>query len=138
MRIAIALAALLLTPLAKAQDNEPCIPGPGMLITNPSPQKSIPFTATVKETFDHKLADGNAIHGIVRYRIARDAAGRTMTEMPLNCYTSDDGHRHQAYQINVFDRATNTNESWPMAGGDRPKIAIVFRMPAPLPPDRPH
>ena len=30
-----------------------------------------PFTAVIKETFDQKLADGNSIHGTVRYRIAR-------------------------------------------------------------------
>jgi hypothetical protein len=130
MRIAIALAALLLTPLAKAQDSDFCINGQSILIL-PGSQSKVPFSATVKETFDHKLADGNAIHGVVRYRIARDSAGRTMTEMPGGCFTGEDGHRHQTYQITVFDRATSTNEFWQVNGGNQSKIANLYHIPAP-------
>ena len=131
MRIAIALAALLLTQLAKAQDREPCITGLNILITQPNPQSKIPFTATVKETFDQKLADGNAIHGIIHYRIARDASGRSMTEMPSVCFTGEDGHRHQGYQVTVFDQTTYTNESWQVTGGNQSKIATIFHFPPP-------
>lgn len=134
MRIAIALATLLLTPLAKAQDADSCITGPTLILANPAPQTKAPFTATVKVTIDQKLADGNAIHGTLHYRIARDAAGRTMSEMPLNCYASEDGRRHRAYQVTVFDRTTNTNESWRMAGDESPNIATIFHIPTPQPP----
>jgi hypothetical protein len=94
-----------------------------------------PFTAVIKETFDQKLADGNSIHGTVRYRIARDSAGRTMSEMPTSCYTGEDGHRHQSYQVSVLDRTTNTTESWALSGGQS-KIAIIFHMPTPQRPSQ--
>jgi len=130
----LATALLLTSPLAKAQDSESCLTGASIIITNPGAQPKVPFTATVKETFDQKLADGNAIHGTVRYRIARDAAGRTMAEMPTSCYTGEDGHRHQAYQVTVFDRSTNTNESWQLSGGSQAKIATIFHFSPPQPP----
>jgi hypothetical protein len=135
MRTATLLAAALLltSPLAKAQNAESCVSGATILITNSGPQMKLPFTAVIKETFDQKLADGNAIHGTVRYRIARDSAGRMMSEMPTSCYTGEDGHRHQSYQVTVYDRSTNTNESWALSG-DLQKIATIFHMPAPQPP----
>jgi hypothetical protein len=103
-------------------------------MANGAPQTKAPFTATVKLTFDQKLADGNAIHGTVSYHIARDAAGRTMSEMPLNCYASDDGRRHRAYQVTVFDRTTNTNETWRIAGDQHANIATIFHFATPQPP----
>lgn len=135
MRTATLLAAALLltSPVAKAQTAEFCVSGGTILITNPGPQGKLPFTAVIKETFDQKLADGNAIHGTVHYRIARDSTGKTMTEMPISCYTGEDGHRHQSFQVNIFDRSTNTTESWTLSG-DQQKIATIFHMPPPQPP----
>jgi hypothetical protein len=134
MRTATLLAAALLltSPLAKAQTAESCLSGVSILIT-PGPQMKVPFTAVIKETFDQKLADGNAIHGTVRYRIARDAAGRTMSEIPALCYTGEDGHRHQAFSVNVNDRSANTNEFWVLSGSQL-KIATISHMPTPQPP----
>jgi hypothetical protein len=139
MRSATLLAAALLitSPLAKAQTAESCLSGIGTLINInlPTTQMKAPFTAVVKETFDQKLADGNSIHGTVRYRIARDAAGRAMFEMPTSCYIGEDGRRHQAYRVNVFDRTINTNESWELSGGQS-KIATIFHMPTPQRPSQ--
>jgi hypothetical protein len=137
MRTATLLAAALLssTPLAKAQATEPCLGGVSILIGDLLPQMKGPFTTVIKETFDQKLADGNAIHGTVRYRIARDSAGRTMSEMPSSCYTGEDGHRHQSYQVSVLDRTRNTNESWVLSGGQS-KIATIFHMPTPQRPSQ--
>ncbi len=136
MRTATLLAAALLlsSPLAKAQEEAAsCLTGPNILITNPNPQMKVPFTATVKATFDQKLADGDSIHGTVRYRIARDGSGRTMVEVPLNCYIGEDGHRHQTYHVTVSDRSTNTNETWSLSGNEG-KIATIFHMPISQPP----
>jgi hypothetical protein len=101
MRTATLLAAALLltSPLTKAQNAEPCLGGISILISDLLPLMKGPFTAVIKETLDQKLADGNSIHGTVRYRIARDSAGRTRSEMPSSCYTGEDGHRHQSYQV---------------------------------------
>lgn len=130
MQTTLLIATLLLTPLAQAQDAQPCLSGASILITNPGPQMKDPFTAIIKGTFDQKLADGNSIHGTVRYRIARDSAGRTMAEMPTSCYTGEDGHRHQSYQVTVYDRSTNTNETWVLSGSQS-KIATIFHIPTP-------
>src|SRR5205823_9748432 len=111
-------------------DSQSCLSGASFLIPNPGPQMKGPFTAVIKETFDQKLADGNAIHGTVRYRIARDSAGRTMAEMPTSCYTGEDGYRHQSYHVTVYDRSTNTNETWELSGGQS-RIATIFHMPTP-------
>jgi hypothetical protein len=137
MRTATLLAAALLftSPVAKAQTAESCLSGIGTLINInlPITQMKAPFTAVVKETFDQKLADGNSIHGTVRYRIARDSARRTMFEMPTSCYIGEDGHRHPSYRVTVYDRSTDTNESWELSGGQS-KIATIFHMPTPRPP----
>jgi hypothetical protein len=137
MRTATLLAAALFltSPLAKAQNAEPCLGGVSILISDLLPLMKGPFTAVIKETLDQKLADGNSIHGTVRYRIARDAAGRSMSEMPASCYTGEDGHRHQSYQVNVHDRSTNTTESWALSGGQS-KIATIFHMPTPQRPSQ--
>lgn len=131
MRTTLLIATLLLTPLAQAQDTEPCLTGLSILINQPNLQSKVPFTATVKETFDQKLADGNVIHGTVHYHIAHDTAGRSMTEMPSGCSTGEDGHRHQIYQITVFDHTTYTNEYWQVNGGNQPKIATIVHFPSP-------
>jgi hypothetical protein len=75
------------------------------------PPNEDPFHRRHQRNIRPEASRRNAIHGTVRYRIARDAAGRTMAEMPTSCYTGDDEHRHQSYQVNVYDRSTNTNES---------------------------
>ena len=126
-----AVSTLLLTlPTAKAQDS--CVSGITASIRANDTVKNMPFTATVKETFDQKLADGNAIHGTVRYHIARDASGRTMTEMP-SCSIGDDGHRHQTFSVEISDRAANTRESWILT--DRKlKVATIMHMGTPQKP----
>src|SRR5271154_2534034 len=136
MRTSLLIAALLLTPLAKAQNNEPCLTGLSILITQASLQSKVPFTATVKETFDQKLADGNAIHGTLHYRIARDAAGRSMAEIPSGCFTTEDGHRRQTFQVTIFDHSANTNEFWQVSGDNHPKIATIVHFTAPQPPSQ--
>ena len=122
-----AVSALLLTlQIAKAQDI--CATGINALTGVPSPLKGAPFTATVKATFDQKLADGNSIRGIVHYQIARDASGRTMTQSPLNCYIGDDGRAHQAFQVVVNDRSANTMENW-FVSDTNPKVATIMHTP---------
>jgi len=137
MRNATLLAAALLftSPIAKAQNPEPYLGGVSILISDLFPQMKGPFTAVIKETFEQKLFDGNSIHGTVRYRLARDSAGKTLSEMPSSCYTGEDGHRHQSYQVTISDQSTNTKESWVLSGGQS-KIATLFHMPKPQRPSQ--
>ena len=92
MRTSTVLAAvstfLLTLPIAKAQG--PCVTGVTTSLSSPGPKKGTPFTATVKLTLDQKLGDGNAIHGEVHYQIARDASGKTTSELPTSCTPCED------------------------------------------------
>jgi hypothetical protein len=134
MRISTVLATvstLLLTlPTAKAQS--PCVTGFTLSFGSPGPRKGAPFTATVKLTLDQKLADGNAIHGEVHYQIARDASGKTMSEMPINCLLGDDGHMHQLFQVTV--RFENTMENWTIGDDRMQKTANIVHFPDPVRP----
>ena len=131
MRISTVLAAvstLLLTlPIAKAQTS--CVTGWTTSFGGPSIKKGAPFTATVKLTLDQKLADGNAIHGEVHYQIARDASGKTMNQMPMNCTPGEDGQMHQAFQVAVH--FGNTMENWTVGDDRMLKIANIVHFPEP-------
>jgi hypothetical protein len=85
------------------------------------------FSAVVKATFDQRLSDGNFIHGVIRYHIARDSSGRTMSEMPFGCYIGDDGHRHQQIQITVTDPKAQTTERW-QTNNTSLNIAMISHM----------
>jgi hypothetical protein len=136
MRLATVLATictLLLTiPTAKAQDF--CVTGYSVPISLPSPnaKKQVPFTAIVKLTFDQKLADGNAIHGEVRYHIARDASGTVMNESPSGCVLGDDGQMHQIFHVAV--RSGKTMEEWTLGDDRMQKIATIIHLPDPVKP----
>ena len=134
MRTSTVLAAvstLLLTlPIARAQG--PCITGFTLSISSPGPKKGAPFTATVKLTLDQKLADGNAIHGEVRYQIVRDASGKTMSELPMNCAPGEDGQMHQIFQVTV--RSGNSMENWTLGDDRMQKIANIIHFPEPVKP----
>ena len=121
---------LLSLPIAKAQTS--CVNGWTSGFGSPGLKKGAPFTATVKLTLDQKLADGNAIHGEVHYQIARDASGKTMNEMPMNCTLGEDGQMHQAFQVTV--RFGNTMENWTVGDDRMQKIANIVHFPEPVKP----
>jgi hypothetical protein len=121
---------LLSLQIAKAQTS--CLTGFTVSLGGPSPKKGAPFTATVKLTLDQKLADGNAIHGEVQYQIARDASGKTVNEVPMNCIRGEDGQMHQAFQVTV--RFGNTMENWTLGDDRMPKIANIVHFPEPVKP----
>jgi len=87
-----------------------------------SPKVGAPFSAVFKETVDQKLADGNSIHSIVRYHVARDASGRTFSRRPGLCFISDDGQRHQSYRVDIYDPNIKATESWDLDGMNRTAI----------------
>lgn len=134
MRTSTVLAAvstlLLSLPIARAQS--PCLTGWILGFGSPGLKKGAPFTATVKLTLDQKLADGNAIHGEVRYQMARDASGKTMSELPMNCTLGEDGQMHQAFQVTV--RFGNTMENWTVGDDRTQKIANIVHFPEPVKP----
>jgi hypothetical protein len=132
--ILVAVPVLFLcTQLMQAQDSPSCIGGglfaPIMMGFGP---KGPPFSAVVKSTLDEKLADGNTIHGVARYHVARNASGETLTEMPGSCFTGEDGQRHQSYQVSVYDPSSRTVMHWQVDGTNH--TATITHMPAPVMP----
>lgn len=133
MRTSTVLAAvstfLLTLPIAKAQG--PCVTGVTTSLSSPGPKKGTPFTATVKLTLDQKLGDGNAIHGEVHYQIARDASGKTTSELPMSCTPCEDGQIHQTFQVTV--RSGSTMENWTV-GNYGIRTANIIHFPEPVRP----
>jgi hypothetical protein len=104
----------------------------GPVIADSLHPKGKPFSAVFKSTFDQKLADGNTIHAVSHYRVARDASGKTFSERPGSCYTSEDGQLHQSYWVSVSDPNSRTTERWMVDGNSR--TATIIHMPAPVKP----
>ena len=124
---------LLNSPQAQAQDTTPCVIAAGVTTIAPNPNpRGAPFSAVIKSTFDQKLADGNSIHIVIRYRVARDAFGKTFTERPGSCYPGKDGQQHQSYQVMVYDQNSRTMGSWQVDGTNR--TATITHFPAPVKP----
>jgi len=110
----------------------PCVTGGmvgGMMMAIGGNFKDMPFTGTVKSTFEQKLADGNAIHSVTHSREARDSAGRTVTEMAEGCMRGADGQMHQRFNVNVFDPVARTSMNWQVGDDNQPKVVHVFHQP---------
>jgi hypothetical protein len=141
MRAVVMLGAVLglglVTPTAWAQASAaPCVPGGGAsfvageLGLDLEPRSGAPFTAEVTTTFDQALADGNSIHTVWHSRRARDASGRTMSEMAMGCARGEDGQLHPTINISVNDPGAKASLSWQVNQGG-PKIVRVFHQEAP-------
>ncbi len=118
---------------ASAQD-DPCVSGGmissiGMVYGVAGSKNPVPFSGTVKTSFEQKLADGNAIHTVRRSHQARDSSGRTMTEMPGGCATGDDGQMHEIVNINVNDPVARTHMNWQVGNHIQPKVVHVDHYP---------
>ena len=112
---AAALAAVvILAGAAKAQNTAaPCTLGlRSFLGFGVSNQTGVPYTATLKTTFEQRLPDGNTIRGFTITHQSRDSAGRTRSEMPQECYAGDDGLPHLHMHVNVYDPVTKSNLYW--------------------------
>jgi hypothetical protein len=123
--------AMVLGATAGAQ-SVPCVAGGGMagvMIGIAGPKDNVPFSGTMKTTFEQKLADGNAIHRVSHTHQARDSAGRTMMEMVQGCVLGEDGQMHQVFGVNVSDPVARTTMSWQLGQDDQPKVVHVFHQP---------
>jgi hypothetical protein len=110
---------------------QPCVAGgvSGMIGIGGA-RPNLPFSGVVKTSFEHKLADGNAIHAITRTRYARDSAGRTMEESAIGCVRGADGQMHERLMVNLNDPVARTNMSWQVGADDQPKVVRVFHQAA--------
>jgi hypothetical protein len=130
--VAALAIAIAFAPSAGAQIIEPCIGGlavGGIMYGIGNSREIAPFTGTVKDTFEQRLPDGNAIHRVTRSRQARDSAGRTMSEMAQGCEPGPDGEMHELLNVNVNDPVAKTSMSWQVGREDQPKVVHVFHYP---------
>jgi hypothetical protein len=94
---------------------------------------SVPYSATAKATFEQKLGDGSYVRGYAVTHQARDGAGRTMSEMAMNCQRGEDGVPRPQLNVNVFDPVAKTSLNWQVNSAYTEKIVHVFHQPPPAP-----
>lgn len=120
----VVVAMVSLAGSAVAQSAGQCTVGVNNYISYSVANKAgVPYSATVKETFEQKLADGNSIRGFTRIHEARDSSGKTMIEMASGCTRGEDGQPHERLRVTVYDPAAKTTMDWEVDG---PKVARVF------------
>ena len=105
----------------QAQSVPPCTPLPvtltGLMVPVVAGMKDAPFSATGKQTFDQKLPGGNAIHGVVLSRMARDSSGRTRVETLRRCWHGQDGNIHAAWNVVINDSVAGKSLTWIIEDG---------------------
>jgi hypothetical protein len=122
---AVLLVAALTAGPAAAQTTATCTLGVTAFIGYGVNSKAgAPYSATAKETFEQRLADGNFIHGVTTSRYARDAAGRTRSEMAQGCERGEDGQLQPRLSVNVFDPTARTTMFW-QVDSFSPKVVRV-------------
>ncbi len=89
-----------------------------------------PFSATVKTTYEQKLADGNSIRGQLVTHEYRDSSGRIRIESSSHCVMGTDGQYHPDLRITVMDPASGSTIFWE-ANGSSTKTAHLFHQAKP-------
>jgi hypothetical protein len=135
-----ALIPLLLIPFlsigsawAQSQPTPPCTLGVAHTTgygVAPGRKGAPPFLATVKTTYEQRLADGNGIHGTVLGHEARDSAGRIRNEVAAGCERGADGQWHTRLSVNVFDPGARASLFWEVDTNPQKTVRHVV---APLP-----
>jgi hypothetical protein len=75
------------------------------------------YTATVKQTFEQTLTDGNSVHWTVETVQARDEAGRTMHQRIEGCEADSGGQPQLRIQTMIFDPAAKATTYWTVGPG---------------------
>ena len=94
---------------------------------------SVAYAATAKATFEQKLGDGSYVRGYAVTHQARDGAGRTMSEMAMNCQRGENGVPRPQLNVNVDDPTTKTSLNWQVNSAYTEEVVHVFHQPPPAP-----
>jgi hypothetical protein len=70
------------------------------------------YTATVKQSFEQKLMDGNTIHWTVEAVQARDETGRTMRQHIEGCDADSGGQSPLRIRTSIYDPVSKTDTDW--------------------------
>ena len=78
------------------------------------PKTGAPYSATVQTTHELKLADGNAIHGLIVTHDYRDSAGRLRSEtsVPLCNIIGPDGQFRPLISVSINDPVARLSIYW--------------------------
>jgi len=126
------LASLALVSGAPAQI-APCTPGVTSYVGNGViTQVGAPYSATLVVTFDHRLGDGNLIHGVTRTLNARDSTGKARMETSMGCGRGDDGQPYTRLIVRIADASAGTFLDW-NTGGPVRKVAKLLHQPEAFP-----
>ena len=91
------------------------------------------YTATVKQTFQQTLADGNTIHWTAESVQARDEAGRTMRQYVEGCDADSGGAPQLRIRMSISDPAMKSTTTWTTGPGSM-ALATVIHQTEVLPP----
>ncbi|HEV2578630.1 MAG TPA: hypothetical protein VGU25_15605 [Acidobacteriaceae bacterium] len=90
---------------------------------NPAPA----YTATVKQSFEQTLPDGNTVHWATESTQARDENGRTLRQRIEGCDLDASGQPQLRMQVEIYDQAGQAFTSWSIGPGSM-AIATVNHM----------
>lgn len=85
------------------------------------------YTATVKQSYEETLVDGNTIHWTVESVQARDETGRTMRQFVEGCDADSGGPSPLRIRTTIFDPASKTNTSWNTGPGTMALTTIIHQ-----------
>lgn len=103
--------------VSASDSSEVCTPGVSSPVENTVINASdVPYSATLKVTFDQRLSDGRAIHGVTRTLSARDSSGKARMETSTGCWRDKDSRLHQRLNVRIADPVAGTLLDWNMDG----------------------
>jgi hypothetical protein len=116
------------SPIA-SQPSDPCTPGVSSYVENTVISVTgLPYSATLKVTFDQQMSDGSMIHGITRTLSARDSSGKTRMETSIGCWLDKDGQSRDRLNVRIADPLAGTFLEW-STGGPVLKVAHLISQP---------
>jgi hypothetical protein len=126
--VAAVVAGMALSVAAKAQSAEAsCSPG-SSVSGGSGVLAGVAYSAIAKTTFEQRLPDGNTIRGFIRTHMARDGAGKTMSEMGQGCARNENGVPEAQLYVNVFDPAAKTMMTWSVGSIVMPEVVQVLHV----------
>jgi len=117
----VAFTAALVPVASLAQNMSPCgVTAQGINVYPSYAKTNPPFSATIQNTHEQQLADGNAIHGEIVTHYYRDSTGRTRNESSVMCGFGLDGNLRPIINVVINDPA-NHKLAYRRLGQDCPR-----------------
>ncbi len=99
------------------------------------PNARVAYTATVKQTYEQTLMDGNIEHWTLETIQARDEAGRTMRQHIEGCALDGSAQPQLRIQTSVSDPSAKTNTFWSTGPGTMALVTLMHQQSLTPPPD---